>query len=101
MIGWRKVCTLQDYLVRAKITNKDTNESKTGKCNRKRYQVSQYFEETCESEDAICKGVVNCNTGFAAYIFHSSSCYNQYVESNITDFCYQLSNYKSAFRKVL
>ena len=30
MIGWRKVCTLQDYLVRAKINNKDTNESKTG-----------------------------------------------------------------------
>ena len=29
MIGWRETHTLKDYLVRAKITNKDTEESKS------------------------------------------------------------------------
>ena len=90
MIGQRKARTLQDYLVGSKITNKDTDECKSAQCNRKR----QYFEETCEFEDAdgnkynIRKGVINCNTDFAVYVFHSSSCYKQYIESNINDFCY-------------
>ena len=51
MIGWRKACTLRDYLVRAK-KNKDTKESKSAPCNGKRCQVCQYVEETCEFEDA-------------------------------------------------
>ena len=29
MIGWRKARILKDYLVRAKIANKDTKESKS------------------------------------------------------------------------
>ena len=29
MIGWRKDHTLKDYVVRAKINNKDTKESKS------------------------------------------------------------------------
>ena len=52
MIGWRKARTLQDYLVRAKINNNDTKESKSTWCNGKRCQVWQYIEETCKFEDA-------------------------------------------------
>ena len=43
MIGWHKARTLKDYLVRAKITNKDTKESKSARCDEKRYQVCQYL----------------------------------------------------------
>ena len=65
MTGWRKACTLKDYLVRAKTTNKDTGECKSARCNGKRCQVYQYIEEACESEDAdgnkydIREGVIN------------------------------------------
>ena len=65
MIVWRRARTLKDYLVRAKINNKDIKESKSARCNGKPCQVCQYIEETCEFEDAdgnkydIQKGVVN------------------------------------------
>ena len=39
MIGWRKVRTLKDYLVRTKITNRDTRESKSAPRNGKRCHV--------------------------------------------------------------
>ena len=104
MIGWGKARTLKDYLLKAKITNKDAKESKSHRCNEERCQVCQYTEETCEFEDAdgnkyhIYKGVIKCNTHFTVYRFHCSSCSKQYVESNITDFPYRFN--KSAFRKV-
>ena len=104
MIGWGKARTLKDYLLKAKITNKDAKESKSHRCNEERCQVCQYTEETCEFEDAdgnkyhIYKGVIKCNTHFTVYRFHCSSCSKQYVESNITDFRYRFN--KSAFRKV-
>ena len=68
LTGWHKALTLKDYLLRAKITDRDTKESKSAQCNGKLCQVCQYIEETCEFEDAdrnkynICKGVINCNT---------------------------------------
>ena len=80
MIGLRKARTLKDYLERAKITNRDTKECKSARCNGKRYQVCQYIEETCEFEGAdgnkydIRKGVRNCNTDFTVYKFHCKSC---------------------------
>ena len=89
MIDWRKACTLKDYLVRAKINNNDTKESKSARCNGKRCQVCQYIEETCEFEDAdgnkydIRKGVINCNTDFTVYKFHCSSCSKQYISISI------------------
>ena len=104
MIGWGKARTLKDYLLKAKITNKDAKESKSHRCNEERCQVCQYTEETCEFEDAdgnkyhIYKGVIKCNPHFTVYRFHCSSCSKQYVESNITDFRYRFN--KSAFRKV-
>ena len=104
MIGWDKARTLKEYLLKAKITNKDAKESKSHRCNEERCQVCQYTEETCEFEDAdgnkyhIYKGVIKCNTHFTVYRFHCSSCSKQYVESNITDFRYRFN--KSAFRKV-
>ena len=52
MIGWRKDHTLKEYLVRAKINNKDTKESKSALYNGKQCQVCQYIEETCKFEDA-------------------------------------------------
>ena len=52
MIGWPKARTLKDYLVSAKINNSDTKESKSARCNGKRFHVCQYIEETCEFEDA-------------------------------------------------
>ena len=70
IIGWRKACTLKDYLVRANINNVDTKESKSARCNDKRYQVCQYIEGTCKFEDIdrnkydIRKGVINCNIDF-------------------------------------
>ena len=39
MIGWCKVRTLKDYLVRTKITNRDTRESKSAPRNGKRCHV--------------------------------------------------------------
>ena len=77
MIGWRKARTFKDYLVKAKITNRDTLESKSARCNGKRCQVCRYIEKTCEFEDDdgnkydIRKGVINCNTDVTAYKFHS------------------------------
>ena len=68
MICWRKARTLKDYLVRAKINNVDTKESKSARCNGKCCQVCEYIEETHEFEDAdrnkydIHKGrYINCN----------------------------------------
>ena len=52
MIGWRKALILKEYLVRAKITNRDTEESKRARCNDKRCQVCQLIQDTCEFEDA-------------------------------------------------
>ena len=106
MIGWSKPRTLEDYLVREKITNKDSKESKSARCNGKRCQVCQYIEETCVFEDAdgnkhnMRKGVINCNRDFTVYKFHCSACSKQYVGSNITDFRYRCNNCKSGFRKV-
>ena len=103
MIGWRKARTLKDYLVRAKINNNGTKESKSTRCHDKRCQVCQYIEEACEFEDAdenkydIRKRVINCNTDFTVYKFHCSSCSKQYIGSNKTDFRYRFNNYKSAF----
>ena len=97
---------LKDYLVRAETNNLDTKEPKSARCNGKRCQVCQYIEETCEFEDAdgskydIRKGVINCNTDFTVYKFWCSSCSEQYVRRNITDFRYLFNNYKSAFCKV-
>ena len=48
----------------------------------------------------IRKVIINCNTDFTVYKFYCSSCSKQYVGINLTDFCYQCNNYKSAFRKV-
>ena len=103
--GWRKARTLKNYLVRAKINNDDTKESKIARCNGKRCQVCQYIEERCEFEfDGnkyyIRKGVINCNTDFTVYKFHCSSCSKQYIGSNITDFRYRFNNCKSAFGKI-
>ena len=106
MIGWRKARNLKAYLVRAKITNKDTKNSASAQYNGKRCQGCHHIEETCEFEDSdrnkydIGKGVINCNTNFTVYKFHCSSCSKQYLGSNIIDFRYQFNNYKSAFRKV-
>ena len=106
MIGWRKARTLKDYLVRAKINNNGSKESKSARCNGKRCQVCHCIEETCEVEDAdgnkydIQKGVINCNADFTVYKFHCSSCSKQYIGSNITDFRHRFNKYKSAFRKI-
>ena len=97
VIGWRKARTLKDYLERAKITNRDTKESKSARCNSKRCQVRQCIEKASEfvigdwSKYNIRKGVTNCNTDFTVYKFHCSSCSKQYVGSNITDFSFLLS----------
>ena len=74
--GWRKTCSLNDYLVSAKITTKDTKKSKSALSNGKFSQVCQYSEETCEFKDAdwnkyhTRKGVINCNTDLTVYNFH-------------------------------
>ena len=79
MIDWRKARTLKDYLERAKITNRDTEEPKTAQCNGKRCQSCQYIDEMGEFEDAdgnkcdIRKVVINCNTDFIVYKFRHSS----------------------------
>ena len=86
MIGWRKVRTLKDYLVRTKITNRDTRESKSAPRNGNKYH--------------ICKGVINCNTDFTVDKFHCSCFSKHYDGSNVNDFRHQFNNYKSAFRKV-
>ena len=51
MTGWRKIRFLKYYLVRANMTNRDTEESKSARCNGKCCQVCQCIEETCEFED--------------------------------------------------
>ena len=106
IIGCSKPRTLEDYLLRTKIPNKDTNESSSAQCNRKRCQVCQYIEKACQFKDTdvnkynIRKGVINCNIDFSFYKFHCSSCSKLYLGSNITDFCYRFNNYKSALHKV-
>ena len=83
-----KAQTLKDSLVTAKITNKDTKESKSAYCKGKNYQVYQYIAETCEFEASdgsnydIHKGAINCNTYFTDSKFYCSSCSKQYVGSN-------------------
>ena len=78
--------------------------SKSTQCNGKR---CKYIEETCEFEYTnghkydIREGVINCNTDFAVYKFHCSSCSKQYVGSNIADFRYRFNNYKVHFVKCL
>ena len=65
MISWCKANTHKDFLVKAKITNRDTKESKSARFNGKHCQVCQYNDDTCEFEDAdgnkqdIRKGVIN------------------------------------------
>ena len=101
LIGWHKACNLNDYLVKAKITNK------SAQCNGKHFQVCQYIEETCEFENTdgnkydIRKGVVNCNTDFTVYIFHCGFCSKEFVGSNITDFVINLITIRVHFVKYL
>ena len=52
MISWCKARTHKDYLVNAKITNRDTEESKIARFNGKRCQVCQYIDDTFEFEGA-------------------------------------------------
>ena len=107
MIGWSKACTLEDYLVREKITNKDSKESKGARCNRKRCQVCQYIEETCVFEDAngnkhnMRKGVINCNRDFTVYKFHCSACSKQYIGSNILIFAIDVITVRVHFARYL
>ena len=74
MIGWHIARTLEDYLASAKISNRDTEEYKSVRCNGKCSQVCQYIEKTCEFEDAdgnkcnIPKGIINCNSDFNFYL---------------------------------
>ena len=77
MKAWRKARNLKNYLVRAKITNRDTESSEIDRCNEKRCQVSRYNQETCEFDGNnydFPKRVVNCNTDFTVYKLHCSSC---------------------------
>ena len=66
--------------LRAKITNRNSRQSKSARCNGKSCLVCQYIVETCKFEDAdgnkydIRKGVINCNTEFTVYKFYGSSC---------------------------
>ena len=89
------------------MTNRNTEESKSARCNFKCCQVCQCIEETNEFEDAdrnkydIRKGIINCNADFTFSNFYCSSCSKQYVGSNIADFLYQFNNYKSDFGKYL
>ena len=46
MIGCCKSRTLKNYLVTAKITKRDAEESKIAQCNVKFCQVCQYIEQT-------------------------------------------------------
>ena len=101
-----KLATLKGYLVTTKIANKGTKESKSTQCKKKRCNVCQYIEATCEFDDAdgkadSCKGVKNCNTDFTVYKFHCNSCSKQYEGINITSFRYRFNNYQSAFLKYL
>ena len=94
---------IKNDLLRARTTNRYTEESKSTRCNGKRCQVCQYIEKTCEFEDAdwnkydICKRVKNSNTVFTTCKFHCGSCSKQYIGRNITDFRYQFNNYKRVF----
>ena len=90
----------------AEITNRYTEKSKSAQQNGKCCQVCQHVEETRDFENVdgnknnIRKGLTNCSTFFADYKFHCSSCSRQDVGSNITDFCYRVNTYNSAFCKV-
>lgn len=70
MIGWHKSLTLQDYPVRAKITNRVTEESKSAWCAGKCFQLYYYIEVTGEFKDVhgnkydSCKGILSWNTDF-------------------------------------
>ena len=76
MIGWCKAGALKNYLVNARITNRDNEESKSAQSKGNHCYVCQYIEKTGESEDAdknkydIRKEVTNCNTDFTGYKFH-------------------------------
>lgn len=71
--GWHAALSLLDYLVRVKITKKDTKESKGPQCNRKPCKVCQNIEETGQFEAAdgdkhnISKRIMNCYTNFTVY----------------------------------
>ena len=54
MIGWHKVRTLKNYLVRAKLNNSDTKESKSAQCNGKRCQ-EQIFSVRAASSTPVCQ----------------------------------------------
>ena len=88
------------------MTNRNTEESKSARCNFKCCQVCQCIEETNEFEDAdgnkydIRNGIINCNADFTFSSFCYRSCSKQYVGSSVADFCCQFNNYKSAFWKV-
>ena len=96
----------QGKKIRTKITNRDTGESKSARCNGKRCQVCQYLEETCKFEDAdgnkydIRKGVMDCNTNFTVCKFPCTSCSKQYVGSNITAFAIDLITARVHFESI-
>ena len=104
MIGWRKACTLKDYLVRAKRTKTPKNLKVLDvMVNVARFfniLKRREFEEADGNKYDMRKRVINCNTDFTVYKFHCSSCPKQYIGSNITDFRYRFNSCKSAFREV-
>ena len=69
MIGWRKLISLKDNLVSAKVKREPSSDNKSAPCCRSRCQICPFIEETktFQNKDKsekvdIRKGILNCST---------------------------------------
>ena len=107
MTGWRKPKSLKNHLVSAKTKCESSSDNEKVPCNRSRYQICPFIEETntFQNKDKsetfdIRKEILNCSSNLVVYLAECKSCSKQYLGSTIAPFCTHFNNYKSGARKV-
>ena len=106
--GFRRVKSLQDMLVRAKLPEINIQYGSSCRCERKRCCVCKFIPETStfydkdlENKCTITGGCLNCNSRNVVYLVQCRTCDTQYVGSSTTTFRFRFDNYRCCRRKYI
>ena len=106
MIDWRKLKSLKDHLVSARIECEPSSDNKSALCCRSGYQICPFIEQTKTFQNKgksetfdIRKEILNCSNNLVVCLIECKSCFKQYMGSTITPFRSSFNNYKSGARK--
>ena len=99
LVGFKNGKSLNDILVRTKVTKERQQKGFPKECGGKRCQVSKYVKDSESFESKLVqslkiKGENNCNIEMIVYLVNCKFCQKQYVESTSTRFRLRFNNYK-------